>query len=259
LPLALRQPRHRYEAAQLKQVIAQIRFSPMLRFELPEFRGAIADFQARVGRYPRSSQEQQLSVVITPAGPVQGTGAPVWRFTDGDGAWSVVLGRDVAGLETARYTVFEDCLERFVDLVGAVRELGVQHRERLGLRYVNEFRHPEARDPIAWREFLAEELLGMVGGELLAGANVEQAIEEIRLRESAGSLVIRHGYVGSPATDDPFYLLDIDYFNEGGRMLDPNSIGDELWALHDEIQGVFEVSLKPKMRGHLGDLGPINA
>ena len=71
-------------------------------------------------------------------------------------------------------------------------------------------------------------------------------------------LMIRHGLVGAEATNDqPFYLLDLDYADEQPRPLDPEQLVSQLWAYHDTIHNLFEMTLTPRMREHLGEEGTI--
>ena len=91
----------------------------------------------------------------------------LWRFQDAEQAWSIVLGRDFFGVETQRYTQFEDLRDRLTEILPVVTTLGINWRERLGLRYVNQMHHPSGRTPAAWRELLNPMFLGMVGGDEL--------------------------------------------------------------------------------------------
>ena len=237
-------------------MICQVRFPVLQRFDEPGFLGPVQDLLR--DRYPRSVQEQQIGLVVGPGGvtPAQDAGKH-WRFQDAEQSWSVVLGRDFFGVETARYVQFEEFEERIRDLLPVAASMGINWRERVGLRYVNQMRHPEGRTPAKWRELLNPKFLGMVGGDEL-GADVIHAVQEIRLREADGVLLIRHGLIGPEASnDDPFYSLDLDYADERPQPLDPDQLVKQLWSFHDKMHNVFEMTLTPTMRAHLGEDGVI--
>jgi uncharacterized protein (TIGR04255 family) len=136
-------------------------------------------------------------------------------------------------------------------VLDATLALGITLRERLGLRYVDEIRHPEAKKPADWRRFLNEKLLGMVGGGEL-GDDVIQALQEIRLREDDGILAIRHGYLGAEvAGGEPFYLLDLDYYDERPLPLEAGQLLPQLDAYHHAMHNVWETAITDALRDHL--------
>lgn len=257
MPLDLaEQPRRRYRDNPLTHVICQVRFPVLQRFDEPGFLGPVQD--ALRDRYPRAVQEQQIGLLVGPSGAMPAhDAAKLWRFQDADQAWSVVLGRDFFGVETTSYTQFEQLRDRVRDVLPLMFTLGINWRERVGLRYVNQMRHPDGRTPSKWRSLLNPMFLGMVGGDEL-GADVIHALQEIRLREPNGVLLIRHGLIGPEASNgDPFYLLDLDYADERPQPLDPEQLIEQLSGFHDTIHNLFEMTLTPIMRQHLGEDGVI--
>jgi uncharacterized protein (TIGR04255 family) len=245
----LDQPRRFYRDNPLKFVVCQIRYSVLQRFDEPGF---LAEFQEGLREaFPQSSEEQQVGLSLGPAGIAQAPPARVWRFRNPEETANVAVARDFISLETTAYESWESFAAELELVLRAAQTLGISFRERLGLRYVNEMRHPEARAPAAWREYLNAELLGMVGGDVL-GDDVIQALEDIRLREEDGSVDIRHGYVGPAQTDnDPFYVLDLDYYDEQGREFDVEQTLQQLTSYHQVIHNIFEMSITDAMRDHL--------
>ena len=251
-----KQPRRRYSRNPLTQVLCQIRFPMLQRFHEPGFLGPVQDTLR--DSYPRSRQEQQIGLIIGPGGATPApAAAQFWRFEDANREWSVVFGPDFMGVETTRYNQFEDFLERVNSMLLVAASVGVNWRERLGLRYVNQMRHDNAGSPAAWRQLLEPKFLGMVGGDEL-GEDVIHAIQEIRLREEDGVLLIRHGFVGKEAANgEPFYLLDIDCSDEAARELDVDDTVKQLWSYNDRVNGLFEMTLTDPMREYLGYEGVI--
>ena len=252
MPLALPdQPRRFYENNSLRLVVCQLRFPVLHRFDEP---GALARFQEVLAdRYPRSSPEQQLTIASSPAASASATAAmQYWRFQGVDDGWSVAIARDFVSLETTQYERYEGFRERLGEVIDATITLGVTHRERLGLRYVDEIRPPEAHVPADFRRFLNDQLLGMVGGPEL-GDDVVQALQEIRVREDDGTLAIRHGYIGPEAAGgDCFYLLDIDYYDEHSHELDRGQVLDQVDAYHHTMHNVWENAITDDLREFLG-------
>lgn len=217
--------------APLRLVVGQVRFPLLFRFNEKPF---LAPFQEAIQpEYPRISQEQQVAVKFSSKG-VEPAGETLWRFSDRDGSWSVILGEGSLTLESRRYTSVDEFLSRFEKLLNAAtKHLGVADRTRLGFRFINEFRSSEADKLSDWAALLNPKFIGYGGAELLDGV-VERAFHEIQSRRDDGILVIRHGLlVGStvearppenPAQQGPFYLLDLDYFDNTEGALDVSAV-----------------------------------
>jgi uncharacterized protein (TIGR04255 family) len=258
LPLAVSpQPRRLYRQNPLKAVICQLRYPVTLAFDQPGFLGPLQ--QRLKQRYPRAMAEQQIGLTLSPGGAAPIPPSQLWRFRSDDETWSVVLARDFAALETTAYERYEQFGERLDELFVALSTIDVTNQERLGLRYVNEFRMPEASRPSAWRDYLNPDLLGMVGGDVL-GEDVIHAIEDIRVRQSDGVLVLRHGFVGAElAAGDPHYVLDFDYFDDQPKEFHNEKALAQVGGYHRTVHDVFELSITDPMRDHLGIAEVINA
>ncbi len=253
MPLSLgAHPRRLYVDNPLKLVICQVRYPVLARFGDPALLAPMQD--ALSDRYPRLNIEQEVGFAVGPGGATPVPPAPsLWKFRDlGDG-WSVAIARDFLSIETTGYARYEELRERVEGVLAAAVGLGIKARERLGLRYVNEIRHPEVGAPNDWRRFINERLLGMVGGEEL-GVDVIHAIEEIRLREPDGILAVRHGHVGAEASQsgDAFYLLDVDFYDDAPTGFDAEETLAKLDAFHDTTHNLFEESVTDELRQHLG-------
>jgi uncharacterized protein (TIGR04255 family) len=252
VPLRLEPQRRRiYENNPLKLVICQVRFPVAIRFEQADF---VASFQEAVrDRFPRVRQEQQVVLTVAAGTPSPPAFTPSWRFQTNDGATSALLARDALTLETTGYSRFEEFLPLVELLIDALAGLEIRFRERLGLRYVNEMRHPDADTASAWSNFINPAMLGTVGGELL-GDDVIHALENIRLREEDAIVVINHGFVGRdavPSGGDSFYQLDIDFGDERPVEFEREGTLAQVTSFHDRISNLFETSISNEMRDHL--------
>jgi uncharacterized protein (TIGR04255 family) len=257
MPLNItRQPRRIYKENPLKLVICQIRYPVELQFG-QEMVGA---FQSAIrSEYPRVKREQHIGVIIGPGGAAPAESGETWRFEDVTGDWSVAISNDFVSLEARAYDRYENFRARLESLIEATRSIGISAVERLGVRYINEFRNDEGNAPSWWRSKLNAELLGMVGGAIL-GDDVIHAIEEIRLREDGGVFVIRHGFVGAePTQGQPHYLMDMDFYSDEMRALDGGGILPLCDGYHTTIKDVFETSITDDMRELLGVLEVIGA
>lgn len=251
MPLALAHQRRRlYQNNPIKLVVCQIKFPLLTRFDETGF---IAPVQSALSsRFPRVSQEQQFGMTFGPQGVAQIPPTPLWRFHELDGPWTVAVGRDFLALETQEYRRFEDLVDRLIASLGALAELDIEVRERIGLRYVNRLSVEDAQRPADWRPLIRSELLGVVGGPDL-GDDVVQALEQIRLREPDGIVVINHGYLSSEASgnDGPHYLIDIDVFDETAVRFDAEEILTLVNSFHERLKDLFEISITDEMRAHL--------
>jgi uncharacterized protein (TIGR04255 family) len=249
--------RRKYGSNYLRLVLCQIQFPILMRFDEPAFQGSLQE-ALRV-EYPRVQQEQQIAVTMgLGGGLVSSPAGAQWRYQDLDGAWSVVLQRNFAGLETSRYDDYEDFEQRLSRLLQALAQHGITVCERLGLRYINEFRHADGARPSDWKILLREDLLGIASEELLDG-RIEHAVQDIRTTRVDGTLVMRHGFVNGGDGRGPYYLLDLDHFREGPRDYDEEAVLREARTFHETISRVFEMTLQPAMRKHMQDEGPIDA
>jgi uncharacterized protein (TIGR04255 family) len=250
--------RRKYGANYLRLVLCQIQFPILMRFDEPAFQGSLQE--ALRAEYPRVQQEQQIAVAMAAGGGLASTPAGIqWRYQDLDGRWSVVLQRNFAGLETNGYDDYEDFEQRLSRLLRALAQLGITVSERLGLRYINEFKHADGSRPSDWKVLLRDDLLGIASEELLDG-EIVHAVQDIRTTRVDGTLVMRHGFVnGGDDGRGPYYLLDLDHFREGPRDFDEEALLNEGRSFHEAISRVFELTLRPAMRQHMRDEGLIDA
>ncbi len=193
----------------------------------------------------------------------------LYRFTDPAEAWSVVLGVDSLTLEARAYSNVEDLLRRFEHVASAARDtLGIEERQRLGLRYVNEFRNEGASTLADWRAYFHPEFLGYAAD--LFQDLVTYDGHQIRVTQSDGAFTVRHGLMrgtvvppipGSAKTPEnlpqgPFYLLDLDYSDERPGALNVKASRAQLVAYNAFIYRFFRWTLTEQ---HHTDLEPLDA
>jgi uncharacterized protein (TIGR04255 family) len=214
-----------FKKAPLRLVIGQVRFTIMPRFEQKAF---IAGFQeATRSEYPRVSRESAVTYQLSLTGISPNLGEILWRFSSRDNKWAVVVGEAAITLESREYPSMNEFLRRFESLLKVGREtLEITDRLRLGLRYINEIRYPNAESLSEWRKLLKPEFVCLDTSNLLGG-QVHRTLQEIQVERPDGILAIRHGLLSgvtvvpqeSP-TNEPFYLIDLDYYDTTELDLD---------------------------------------
>jgi uncharacterized protein (TIGR04255 family) len=240
----------------LKQVIAQVRYPVLPRFGEPGF---VAPFiESLRGDFPRVSREVQRNIMFSSsdAGVRIGADETLWRLGSTEGNCAAVVGEGAITLEISQHQSVEHLLRHFQVLLDAlVTKLDISSRERLGLRYINEFRHPGAT-LAHWSRLLSPELLGVAGTDLFDG-DVDRMTQEIRVRREDGILAIRHGLVDGALITQPekagdeslerTYLLDLDYYDPRQKPLDIGDTVAQLKRYGDFMYRVFRWTLGPEL------------
>lgn len=234
-------PRVIFNKNPLKVVVIQVRFAPILVLAQP---AGVAPFQEAIREtYSRAeAPAQQVTIGIGPTGPFPPMGQQgPWRFNDEHG-WTVGLATDYVSLETTNYERHEEFERRAKVVLGVARDvLELRERGRLGLRYVNEIRHPDAYTVSDWRNLLNPDLLGVSGGELL-GPRVIQTIQQIDVRLEDGVLTVRHGCNTSAERPSP-YAIDLDAHDDETRPFEVDEILARSGSFRAWIGGFFRQSL----------------
>ncbi len=239
-----------FNNAALELCLTQVKYPPVQRFTDDHYMLGIRE--ALAGEYPLVGTEQGMNIVITPQGVNQTPGASMLRFTSIDSHWSVVLASDFVTLETRHYTTSNELSTRFANVLRSVAtHFHPRHQLRFGLRYINEFRHPHGDSYKAWTRLLNSDLLGLGARGVLDG-RVEQSIGEVLTRRDDGHLRVRHGFLNGstilptptqPAKTGPFYLLDLDYYDENPVKFDVETPIERMVRYHEFIHRVFRWSI----------------
>lgn len=237
------------ESAPLKVAVAQVRYSPV---HAVGNRDLVSEFESRLaGAYvPGNPQTAQtLTIQIGPGAPPVSP-APsiaadtVWPFKDEARGYGVSLGHSSLAVEAGpQYHDFPQFLDEFSTAVQACDEVFHPKRTvRLGLRYVNEVTDARLREDI--RSIINPRLVVPVGTAVQGG--LQRSFGELRVEESLGTVVIRHGLV-----EDSTYLLDFDYFSVIEHDFTPLRLIETVEGFHNLIEPLFVWSLA---RGYLAEL-----
>ncbi|MGH7755023.1 MAG: TIGR04255 family protein [Vulcanimicrobiaceae bacterium] len=235
-----------FPTSHLELAVVQVKFPALARFDEEGYLTALKD--ALSTQYPLPTVERAINVLLTPQGVSQSAGPLIYRFSSLDQAWSVTLSADTVSLECRAYSEIRDFAARFCAILEHVRQtLGPRYQLRFGMRYINEFRHPHGTAYEGWVKLdLNPEILAL-GTRNVLGGTVKQTVSEFQINRSDGSLVVRHGFldgttvapsVGRKAKSGPFYLLDLDYFDERARDFDARPL-DRMILYNEFLYRVF--------------------
>ena len=229
-------------APPLAEVICQVRFPPILRIARDE----PSEFQERIReRFPLLDIEQGVAVKF-PA-PASG-GAPsaeapprVFRFGSEDSGTFVSLAVDFYALSTQHYTHWTDFAEK-LELVQTAVEAVYRpaHATRIGLRYINRFT-PQGAQCATMREVLAlfrPELTALLQTD--AWSQPASLVTQLNLPDDEAMLTLRTAY--SATEEEPFFLLDFDYYEEGRLGFD--KLVERCDGYHRVIYNAFRWSLR---------------
>ena len=199
-----------FRRAPLIGVLGQVRFPPI--YALISESGVVGFQEALRLSYPLTGAEQGTGVAVLPQGLQIEQQAPVWRIRDESETWTVSIAVDFVALDTTRYSNFADFVDRFSQVLDAVdRTVHPGPSTRIGLRKVNDFEHPDVKEPQDWSGFLRPELLGLLTAKSVP-TSVDFGLADFRYAdEDGGTLAVRHGVLHERRDK---YRLDLDYFSE---------------------------------------------
>ena len=239
-----------FKHSALELCLVQLKYPPIPRFSEEKFLTGIKEALAE--EYPLISVEQGMNIVIGLQGVGQSPGSNMLRFNSIDSLWSVVLTNETVALETREYTSISEFSRRFTDILQIVAtHFRPRHQLRIGLRYINEFRHPTGDDYNVWSKWLNPELLAVRINTMLGGS-IEQTIGEIRTRRDDGTVLLRHGFLrgttvmptlAHPAKVGAFYLLDLDYYDETAAKFSVSTPAERVIRYNDFLYRVFRWSI----------------
>jgi uncharacterized protein (TIGR04255 family) len=225
-------------------VITQVRFSPILAIQNPEF---IVPFQEAIRSvYPVLRQEHVQSLALRPDGLAAGPKETTWRFCETEGAWRLSLAPDFVALETTRYTSRGDFLGRLEVVLGALEEhVEPALIQRLGLRYIDRV-EGEATADIA--KLVRQEMLGLMATSL--SEHMQHAISEtiLDLPDSQDRLRVRWGRIPPQGTIDPTaiepiseqsWILDLDMYSTEERPFSMEMVLSSVRRYAERLYAMF--------------------
>ena len=123
--------------------------------------------------------------------------------------------------------------------------------QRIGLRYVDELRDPVVTEPVGWKGWIDESLLGpLVHPSFGPAVRGTQQLLELEAHESL-RVILRHGTLRVPGEKQWLYLLDHDCFRQQGRPFDVDAVASTVDDLQRLALQVFQAAITPKLYRYL--------
>jgi uncharacterized protein (TIGR04255 family) len=251
-----RLPRIQFARNPLKVVISQMRFPAELALAEPAAQTRIQGGLRE--RYPLAQPLDQMNIQfsIGPQAmpPVSQSRSGGVRFTSEAGEWAVTVGTDALSLQATAYHDWDDFKHRFEEVLDVVlAEARVRRVDRLGLRFIDELSHPEARTLADWARFLDPALLGSAATDRFS-AIATRTTEQVVLEEGDDGAVITHAYFQNPPESDPpsALVVDTDGFSARPFDLDRAEIRVRLERYHDAAWSLFRETVREPMIEWLG-------
>ncbi|MEZ6115543.1 MAG: TIGR04255 family protein [Pirellulaceae bacterium] len=245
------EPALKLERSPLILVLAQIRFTPVLK--MADYVPDIQDKMRQEGLVRFTPEETQQIVF----GPVVKTNQSTrWVFSNRLQNESVILSNDFFVYQVSRYEVFERYVERLLLLFKHIRErAGLNFAAQIGLRYVDLVR---SGGSYSVDDFIAPSLRGLSAVDLgVKTANHQFAIQSqteigtlfLRSYENTGDqflppdLQTQHlAFPAPPANDEDFRILDFDHISKEEVDFEGDGLSDLLWKLHEATKKAFDVA-----------------
>lgn len=214
-----------------------------------------------LGDYPvRQSlnrTKNEVRIRKTPQGPVKDTRSyayPEHNFRTEDGLRRAAVSPEYLFLEWKSYEDFESMRSEFLDIMETAAELHPGLKiARLGMRYINEIKLPEAEHGPGlgadfWKNYVNELLLGGLRFAANDGA-LSRQMNTIELNYGAEQATVKYG-IFNPEYPRPNrrreFILDIDTYSR--QVLLPAAVPERLEAFHRAACSVFETAVTDRLR-----------
>lgn len=236
--------------APLEVAIVDVRFAgvePIPSTVATAVRDALRDATGIQFPHIKPAQQRMVQIELGPDGSQLSNkeGLTGWQILAADASVMLTLMPDNVIMQTTKYSRWSDSIGQPLSAVLEVLAQTIRPalRTRVGLRYVDRFRHETATEPAAWRGRLRDEVLGPLGsdvfGELIRGAQQQL---ELNIDENHRS-ILRHGFT-MEEDDSVGYLLDIDVFSELSVAFDAADILRNAVQLNRTALSLFQSCLE---------------
>jgi uncharacterized protein (TIGR04255 family) len=254
-----------FPEAPLALVAAEIRFTDVARLRQQQTRDEVT--LALEPRFPFAEPLRQADINLKPVGPgiqiQERVGVVLKNATSTE---TLTITSRSLTYETTAYTSFDELLDTLSVACDMLVAANVRPAvRRIGLRYVNEVRVPEAIiDARQWGKWIDSRLVGplVVGSDDLP-AMTTQSVSTFDLGEgrglnfrcaalNQGPIVVPEFLKRPPIESGPFFVLDFDGFHDftGGEAVSLNSevVREALSAVHVPCGSAFQRSITDEAR-----------
>lgn len=246
------EPRCRYSAHPIAEVICQFRFPEILAIsEKPP-----VDFQEAIrADFPQFLRRQELPAPkLVPGNMTIQKPQPVtnYQFSSADGRWRVNLTSKFISLTCTRYTCWEDFAAHLdKPLAAFIQTYKPAYFERVGLRYLNFIsRAALGLEGVPFRELIAPSYLGPLAEENVLESNATRCTLDCELTIRGGCRVKIHagpGMVKRNGQEDKEvkFIFDQDLYMPGQLQL--NLAVGALQTLHSQADSLFRGAITERL------------
>jgi uncharacterized protein (TIGR04255 family) len=248
-----KEPRCRYGAHQLAEVICQFRFPEILSVTAQD---PVIFQEAIRGDFPLFLRRKELSAS---APGVMPKGEPVlnFQFSTPDGKWRINLTNRFISLTCTNYTSWEEFAAHLdKPLASFIQIYKPAYFERVGLRYLNFIsRTALSLDGVPFRELIAPCYLGPLAEEDISEGAVSRCSMDVELSLRGGCRAKIHagpGLVRRGGKEDKEikFIFDQDLFMPGQLPL--NLAVGALHTLHGQADSLFRGAITSKLHEAMG-------
>ena len=242
----------------LVRVVAQVRFSSVLRIEARE---AVIAFQDKVRpSYPLFDHvmAQQLQLDLSSGTPsLRPVPTSVWRFSSADRSMLLSLTSEMVTLEARVYRGRSDFVPRWSEALACLQQVFQPALTlRTGMRYVNRL-DKASLDRLS--DWVTPNLVGVALPEIRDF--VTQAFSEASIKVEEGDLQLRWGILPPNLTIDPglldplpvtSWVLDLDVSSSTQKPFDAATLTAEFATLAKRAYAVFRWAVTDAGLEHFG-------
>lgn len=250
--------------APLALVAAEIRFTDAARLRQQQTKDEVAI--ALEERFPFAEPLQQTDFNLTPAAPPQIQQRVGVVLKNAMSTETLTIMSESLTYETTAYTNFDELLEAVTAACDALIAVKVRPAmRRVGLRYIDEVRVPEAiTDVRQWSKWIDHRLIDQLAvGPDDAPVTLTQSVSTFDLGGGKGlnfryaalnqGPVVVPQFLKRPAIESgPFFVLDFDGFHDftGGQPVELSSavVRENLTAVHVPCGTAFQRSITDEAR-----------
>lgn len=219
-------------------------------------------------RFPLVKPVTRQTLTVANGAPPEISEETVPRYTTRDRTSAVTIGAESLVVETTKYGRYEDFRDAVELALAAVNEVNRPDGfERVGLRYIDEIRSPEADgQALSWTAWIDGSAIGPAGLSNQLGFPVRDWQGLVRFDPAEDrTMVLRYGPRDGYAVDPrgslrragtipepgPYFLLDIDSFWETSGDIpefEVPALIAMLDLLHAPVRSLFESLITERLR-----------
>lgn len=238
--------------APLEVVVVEMRFTSAVKTigsgDAFRIRDALA--QASGTLYPRVERavQQQMQIDFGNDSSAQfNTQSEGWQFISEDSRTQITLMPAHLIMQTSDYKQFSATIQ--TPLAVLLTEIADRFEpelvQRVGLRYINQFRDHECASAMHWTDRINESFLGPACHPVL-GPYVQTSQQQVQLKvDPEHGALLRHGPIDDAANRTHLYLLDIDVFRHATHPFDIDDATRCFRALNRTALSLFQSAVNP--------------